>query len=159
MQVLAIENHFRENRQKLVKRMMFRSGSEEDAEDIVQEAYCRALKYIHSYNGEHLDKWFNTVLNNALREYKNMQNGHSTDIFEEEEAEGTACPHYSEHVMKEVYELIDTKSVIQQEVLNYYFKQEYSAVDISRITNYTYGQCHQIILRFRNELKELYGNQ
>lgn len=156
MQVCDIEKHYIENRQKLVKRMLFRSGSEEDAEDIVQEAYLRAILYHKSFNGDMFDKWFSTILNNCLREQKNIQSGHSADQFIEEEADGTGCPHYSEHVMREVYELINTKSLVQQEVLNLFFQQEYSAVDISRITMYSYSQCHQIIQRFRNELKELY---
>jgi DNA-directed RNA polymerase specialized sigma24 family protein len=58
--------------------------------------------------------------------------------------------------MREVFELIDTKSEAQKEVLNLYFHQEYSAIDISRITHINYSTAHQIIQRFRNELKELY---
>lgn len=156
MEVSAIEKHYIDNRQKLVKRMKFRTGSDEDAEDIVQEAYERAIRYRRSYSGDEFEKWLNTILNNCLRDNRNMQSGHSADEFDEEEAEGTACPHYSEHVMREVYELIDTKSVIQKEVLTLFFQQEYSAIDISRITEYPYSQCHQIIQRFRNELKDLY---
>lgn len=156
MQVSAIETHFLANRQRLVKKMFFRAGNMEDAEDIVQEAYYRALKYARGYDGEHFDQWFSTIINNCLRDQKNMQNGHSADLFEEEEAEGTACTHYSEHVMREVYELIDTKSVVQQEVLKLHFQQEYSPIDISRMTDHSYAKCHQIILRFRNELKDLY---
>lgn len=156
MQVSDIEKHYVANRKKLVNRFRFRSGTEEDAEDIVQEAYERSLRYYKSYSGNEYDKWFNTILNNCFKEHKNAQNGHSADHFDEEEAEGTACPHYSEQVMREVYELIDTKSVIQQEILNLYFQQEYKAIDISRVTSYPYSQCHQIILRFRKELKDLY---
>ena len=156
MELSAIEKHYVSNRSKLVKRMFFRSGTLEDAEDIVQSAYERAIRYRQSYVGNEFDKWFNTILNNCLREQKTIQSGHSADVFDEEEAEGTACPHYSEHVMREVYELIDTKSVIQQEVLRLFFQQEYSAIDISRITLYPYSQCHQIIQRFRKELKDLY---
>jgi RNA polymerase sigma factor (sigma-70 family) len=156
MQVPALEAHFRENRLKLVKRIMFRCGSLEDAEDIVQEAYFRALKYHNSYSGDNYDKWFNTVLNNSLRDFKNAQAHHQLPEFDEEDADGTSCTHYTEHILKEVYELIRTKSAVQQEVLMLYFKHEYTPVDISRITSYSYSQCHQIIYRFRNELKELY---
>lgn len=156
MQVSTIEKHFKENREKLVKRMTFRCGVREDAEDIVQEAYYRALRYIRSCQDDNFEKWLSTILNNCLREQKNIQMGHSADVFEEEEAEGTQCPHYSDHIMREVFKLIDTKSDVQREVLNLYFRQEYSAIDISRLTNYSYAQCHQIILRFRNELKQLY---
>lgn len=156
MDVSAIETHYKENRLKLVKRMTWRAGTPEDAEDIVQEAYARALKYREAFDGDHFDKWFNTILNNCLRESKNIENGHAAEQFDEEAAEGLACPHYSNHVMKEVFELIDTKSLVQQEILGLFFKQEYTAIDISRITEYSYANCHQIINRFKNELRDLY---
>lgn len=156
MLVSEIEKHFREFRPAFVKRMYFRSGSHEGAEDIVQEAYCRVLKYKDSFVADEFSKYFNTILNNCLRDWKNQENGHTNDLFDEELAEGTACPHYSEHVMKEVFELISTKSVSQQEILTMYFKYEYPAIDISNATAYSYAHCHKVISRFRQELKELY---
>ena len=156
MDTQAIEKHYLANRSMYVKRMTFRAGTPEDAEDIVQEAYYRALRYKRSFSGEGFDKWFITILNNCLRDQKNIQKGHSADEFDEELADGTGCTHYSDHVMKEVFELISTKSVMQQEILNLAFQQDYSPIDISRITDYTYSNCHQVIRRFRQELKDLY---
>lgn len=157
MLIPEIEKHYIENRARYVKRLMFRAGTHEAAEDIIQEAYYRALKYAKSCLPDQFDRWFSTIVNNCLREYKNQEQGHSVDEFVEDEADGLQCPHYSNHIMKEVYELISTKSVTQQDVLNLYFQYEYSPKDISAITDYTYSKCHQIILRFRNELKELYS--
>lgn len=137
--------------------MTFRAGTEWDAEDVVQEAYARALKYYASFNGEDFNRWFSTIINNTLREYKNIEKGVAADSFEEEESEGTPCSYYSDRLMDEVYELIDTKSVIQIEVLTLHFKQGYSPKDISYITDVSYSAARQITLRFRNELKDLYG--
>lgn len=164
MQVSLIENHYRENRYKLVKKLSYRAGTEEAAEDIVQEAYYRALKYVGSFREgttpeltkTAFSKWFSTIIHNCLKEYKNVESGHSASEFEEEENAGTSCPHYPNHILRDVYTLIKTKSFVQQEILNLYFRQEYSAIDISRITEYSYANCHQIIQRFRNELKDLY---
>lgn len=158
MNVPAIEKHYILNRDRLIKRTSFRIGSNfHGAEDIVQTAYERAIRYINSFDGDVFDKWFNTILNNSLREYQNIERGYvQPDENSEEFAEGGGCPHYPQHVMREVYELINTKSEAQMEVLNLFFRQEYTAIDISRITNIPYGTAHQIIQRFRNELKELY---
>lgn len=158
MDVPTIERHYRENRNRLVKRIAFRIGGNfHGGEDIVQTAYERAIRYHQSFNGDSFDKWFSTILNNSLREYQNEERGYVRQDDEEDEvAENLACPHYPQHIMREVLELIDTKSKIQMEVLNLYFRQEYTAIDISRITSIPYGTSHQIIQRFRNELKELY---
>lgn len=157
MQVSDIEKHYRDSRGKLVKKLTFRAGTEEAAEDIVQEAYYRALKYFASFNqDEDFNKWFSTILNNCLREYKNVEKGHTNDEFNEEEAEGTACTSYPGHVMRDIFHLIEQKPAVHKEVLYLHFRQEYSPIDISRITDYSYANCHQIIQRFRNELKQLF---
>lgn len=158
MDIPSIEKHYRENKDRLIKRISFRIGGNfHGAEDIVQTAYERAIRYRDSFNGDLFDKWFSTILNNSLREYQNEEKGYVQAGEDDEEiAESVSCPHYPTHIMREVFELIDTKSEIQIEVLTLYFRHEYSAIDISRITNIPYKTAHQIIQRFRNELKELY---
>lgn len=135
--------------------MRWRAGTIEAAEDVIQESYYRALKYAHSFNGEDFGKWFNTIMNNCLREHKNAEKGYSP-IEADAEEESYECPSYVRHVMKDVFDLIHTKSEVQIEILMLYFKQEYTAKSISEITEHSYAQTHQIIQRFKNELKELY---
>lgn len=154
-----IEQHYINNQRKLLKRMSFRAGTEWDAQDVVQEAYARAIKYFKSFDGSNFDRWFNTILNNTLREYKNTEKGFSSTTFEEEEMGGTPCTHFPDRIVAEINDLIATKSKTQIEVLTMWFNHEYSAVDISRITDLSYSASHQIIQRFRNELKELYGDR
>lgn len=154
---MQIEQHYKEHSHKFLKRLTFRCGNEWDAQDILHDAYERALKYKNSFNGESFEAWFNTIVNNALKEHKNASKGFATSVFEEEEEEGTPCPQYGEQVLREIHQLIKAKAPVQKEVLSLHFQQDYSAIDISRITEYTYSNCHQIIRRFREELKEKYG--
>lgn len=155
----VIQQHYVDNYRRLMKRMTFRAGTEWDAEDVIQESYARALKYFKSFDGKkyNLNQWFMTILNNTLRDHKNSEKGFAATTFEEEEMSGTPCTYFPDRIGDEISELIATKSLIQIEVLNLYFKQGYSAKDISCITDYSYSTTHQIIQRFRNELKELYG--
>ncbi len=146
-----LEAHYRANRFKLVKRMSFRAG--DYADDVVQEAYARAIKYFSSYKPEYsLDAWFSRI-----KEHKNSEKGFASMSFEEEEQDGIPCNRFAESVVKEIHELIGTKSVVSMEVLSYHFRFGYSAKEIQEITEYSYANCHQIISRFRQELRELYG--
>jgi RNA polymerase sigma factor (sigma-70 family) len=157
MNFQTIEEHYVLNRGKHVKRMYFRTGSSAAAEDIVQMAYERMLKYANTYNGDLIDKWFNTILNNSLRDYQNEEKGYTHREEEDEEfAENPSCPHYPEHVLREIKELIATKSTVQQEVLGLYFEYEYAPVDIAAITNNSYAMSHKMIQRFKEELSHLY---
>lgn len=156
MQISEVEKHYRENRKHLVKRAFFRTGSHEAAEDVVQEVYYRILKY-KAFNAENPDKWVSTILGNCIKDWHRQEEGYvAVDEVPEEEAENVKCPHYPAQVMREVYELIETKAVIQQEVLNLHLRYEYSAKDISEITEHSYANCHKIISRFREELRTLY---
>lgn len=138
--------------------MTFRSGTEWDAEDIVQEAFYLALKYHRTYDGVHFDQWFSTILNNALRKHKNIEKGHPNVTFEEEESEGTPCPQYPNHIMAEVERRISRRLPLEQrEALHYHFVLHYSPREISEITSYSYAGALKLIERFRNELKEAYG--
>jgi DNA-directed RNA polymerase specialized sigma24 family protein len=152
-----IENHFIENRQRILKRMTFRAGGPEAAEDIVQTAYERALRYYKTCDLERFNQWFAMLLNNALRDYKNEEKGYSNIEVDEDENVPISCPHYSERIMSEIYELIETKSEVQIEVLTLHLQHGYRAVDIARITDHSYAKCHHIIERFSNEIRELYN--
>lgn len=152
-----IHQHYVENRDTLIKKMLRRAGTEWASEDIVQETYYRALKYASSFKGDDIARWINTIYNNALREYKNQEKGYS-QIDDESPEASYECPTYVKHLMKDVYDLVDTKSESQKEILYLYFQQEYGAKNISEITQYSYGQVHKVISRFREELRELYEN-
>ena len=67
-----IEQFYKENYNILVKRIQARRMQECDAEDVVQEAFVRALKYADSFNPDfhEIGAWFNTILNNSFKEYR-----------------------------------------------------------------------------------------
>ena len=158
MIIPTIEKHYKDNRDTIVKKIAFRMGSREAAEDVVQEAYYRALRYSDSYiNTRPFNNWFSVILRNCVAEYKNTENGHPKQQEDDEDKEEAVAPvsEYKDYY-NEILELIETKSLVQIEVLNYFFINHYSVYDIYLITDYKYKKIHQIVQRFRNELKEIY---
>jgi RNA polymerase sigma factor (sigma-70 family) len=152
-----IENHYKVNFQKILKRMAWRTGNLHQAEDIVQESYYRALKYFNSCREGEFDKWLSMILSNTLKDSKREEMGVvHVDIDEEEEGQ-LICSLIPSQTMREIYELIDTKSESQIEILNLHLKHSYTPVDISYITEYSYAQVHKTIQRFRKEVMELYA--
>lgn len=151
-----IETYYRENYNRIVKRLKFRSGSLEDAEDIAQEAFTRALKYGPKAEIIDFNRWFSLILTNALRDHMNASGGYVYADDEVMEEGSIDCSGYSSRVMREIYELIDTKSTNQIEILTLHIFDEFSAKDISEITEFSYAQVHKTISRFREELRQLY---
>jgi RNA polymerase sigma factor (sigma-70 family) len=152
-----IEKHYQDCRERIVKRITFRVGSVEAAEDIVQEAYYRIIKYRDSYHrGRPLDNWFSTVLRNCISEYKNKERGQpQPDEDNDVDDVASSVELYAEYY-KDILELIQTKNTEQRIVLEYYFVNQYSPLDIANITEFNYKRVHKMVERFKKELKELY---
>jgi len=152
-----IEEHYQKNKLQYMKSLTFRAGTEWDAEDVLHDAYERAIKYYGSYDGiQEFGAWFRTILNNALRAHLNASKGHFVSLDEVEE-ESIPCSQFSSEMLKEIYQFIKTKNSVQQEVLMLHLKHGYRAIDISQITEHSYPNCRQIISRFMEELKEKYS--
>lgn len=152
MHELTIEKNYLDNRNKLVKRMSFKTGSVQAGEDVVQEAYLRAWQYRGSFTGIDFDRWFSTILKNCLYEHKNNEKGYSPVDYTEEDEKLYGCQAEVWHQMRDIRSLIATKSKDHQEVLLLWLDNQYTPKQISEITNFTYAMCHQILLRFKKEL-------
>ena len=151
-----IETYYVEHRQRLVKRLTFRSGTVEDAEDIVQESFARALKYCHRVEIGDIHRWFSLITTNALRDHMRASTGLAYGDDENPVEEIVDCTGYPDRIMYEIKEIVNTKSEHQQEILTLHIFDEYTAKDISEITTYSYAQVHKTISRFREELRTLY---
>lgn len=152
-----IEKHYRNARDQYVKRLSFRAGSHEAAEDIVQEAYLRALLYQKSFHmGTPFNRWFNRIVNNCLRDYKREERGGPME-FIEEEAEGFNCTGVTRRMLDEIRQEIEEKtSDLEKETLTLYFLNGYKIGDIVRIMDTKYKATENIIQRFRRKLKDKY---
>lgn len=150
-----IEVYYNENRQRLVKKYAFVMGCDALGEDVVQESFYRACRYIDNYTPrEPIGKWITRILKNVVIDFKNEEKHYGGGDYEDEDSYD--CPAYSEQINKEIVEMISTKKDFQRDILNLYFLNGYSAKDVASVTEYSYAQTHQTIQRFRNELKERY---
>jgi len=129
-----------------------RTGSFEASEDIIQEAYLRALKYYNPDRVEKLQEWFSILVTNCIREHMASERGYLQDELDEEDVEGVECVNHNLHLMRDIDKMIKQKSDVAQEILNLHFKHQLSPIEITRITTHSYGNCHKIISAFRKEL-------
>jgi len=143
-----IEQHYRDNYKKLVYRIAYRVRGPANAEDVVQEAYARALKYVDNTEVLEFDKWFNRLLNNACKDWQNVERhqGMAWSNIPEDALGGYDLPDSID-----LEPLIAHNSPAHQEVLRLYFKSDMREVDIVHVVGKTYGAIHQILVRFRRE--------
>ncbi len=159
-----IEQYFRENYNILVKRIQARHMQLVDAEDVVQEAFVRAIKYSDSFNPERLEigAWFNTILNNAFKDYRhaNFTGDFSfTEEFTEEAVDGVNCTEKAitdkdmvEHVKAEMSKLSNTNaSIVQLSLLNGYKLKE-----VAQVLDLKLEHVRKTLFRFKKSMREKY---
>lgn len=149
-----IEDHYLENKRKLLTRYRFLGDS---TEDVIQDAYERALRYADSFNGDDFDKWFHTILRNAMRDHRRQEyNMPDERVLDEYDHVGQECLGINNSIKREISKMIDQKSDNHKEVLHLYFNLGYSYKDIAAVTDNTYFNAYRIVSRFREELAQTY---
>jgi RNA polymerase sigma-70 factor (ECF subfamily) len=62
----------------------WRMGNEQDAEDVVQEASLRALRYFRTFTGGNGRAWFLRIVRNTCSSWRDYRVDARTDAFDEE---------------------------------------------------------------------------
>lgn len=130
------------------------------AEDVVQEAFTRAVRYIHLFDESRgmMETWFNAILFNALRDVQ-KQERHTQELYRElhlhdviDPAKALFSPEYKSDLHKIVQTVTNEK---HRRVLELFFLYGYSSTEISQIeADMTQSNVTTIVMRFRENLKQ-----
>ena len=157
-----IEKHYINHRSELIKYARFKAGlSPESAEDVVHEAYVRAIRYFDAFDPTHkkFEQWFFRIFQRAIINQVNFDKGVNEVGLDEREEEFIECSGIDLRIMAEVLQRIEGKIPPHREVLIMHFKLGYKPADIAEITSLTATNCYQIIHRFYDELKKVYKHE
>lgn len=151
-----LTTHFEENYDRLVKRASFRVGGMTNAEDVVQEAFTRALQYSASfeYSNRELTAWFNTILNNAASDLKSELRREGMSVASETpELEKVVLDH-------EILALVDQDmkemGSAEEMVLKLYLVLDYTAKEVAAVTRYTPTHVRTRVNLFVHRMREKY---
>ena len=137
---------------KLMTRIL--GGDHAAGEDVVQEAYARALKYWPSYDPKRgpLKPFFNKILFNALRDIQREYKNRPTEDSEAFSAEDI-LPNPT-HSYDNIIELIETvENTNHQRILYLFFVLGYNSREISQIEEkMTQTNVTTILNRFKESL-------
>lgn len=149
--ILDIEEFYKENFDKFSKSMGRHFSCPTYGEDVVQEAFYRALKYKGSFNPEvnEFGTWFSRIMLNCLRDFKNQDKlqGMSHDNVEEEYIDLSI-------ESRELRELISKQRPKFREVLELYFIKGYRGCEICQIVDRPITNITSLIHYFRKGIKE-----
>ncbi len=126
------------------------------AEDVVQEAYVRAMEHIKSYDEKKgkFGPWFNKILYNTLRSMQ-LEFGYSISLSDSTEIIDENSLEYFIILHQEINQVKNTK---HREVLCLFYINGYTSQEIiSQVGGLTRTNVTTICNRFRDHLKERYG--
>lgn len=149
-----IENYYRHNYPSLIKLARRRIGnySLPLAEEAVQEAFVRALKYFHTYKRQdQFDKWFKRILNNCINYIKAQERGRGVtfnlniDIEELDRGMSFELP-------IDILEQMRDLSERDKQIIELYFFAGFKSREISEFVNVKHDNVRRIILLFRRSI-------
>ena len=157
-----IEQFYKDNYNALVKRLTRRAGGVENAEDVIQEAFVRALKYSDSFNPERqeLGAWFNSIMNNALVVHQRTERlGGATIPYEEEDHEPVEeCMSERKRFISQIIDRVEAKDERHRSILHLHFICEYRIKEVQEVVGGGYGSVQKVIQRFKLDMLEEFGN-
>ena len=156
-----IEQHFIENRVMYLKVLVHRAGTPEGAEDVIQDAYERALRYKGSYrsSGKPFTTWFNAILNNALRDYKAKERRLGMSVeYDESLDEGVSLQDCEEETVEQIRLEVSRKKFPVRQALHLYFFKQYKPREIAQVLEMTNGYIRTSVKEFKQQMRAKYGS-
>lgn len=150
-----LETYYRENYTTLIKIARSRVGgySLSLAEDAVQEAFCRALRYQRTYKGDNFDAWFKSILYNAVNQIKGQER--DKGVVYRDEIESDVLVHQERIELPiEVGEAMHRSTDRDQEVLRMRFLFGFKTREIHELLNISHDVVRDIIRRFKERLRQ-----
>jgi len=156
----TLEDYFKANYNKLVKKVSGRAETKENAEDIVMDAFARALKFWPAFDPEvkPIEVWFGVILQNSLRDHMRFENNFGMSVeFDEQLAEGVDMSQTDQHMVAKIKKIINTHKGLLREVLTLYFVKGYTPIEISQVLDVKGMTVRRYASDFRKELQAKYG--
>lgn len=149
-----VEEQYREHSDRLIKMYARFLSHRERAEDIIQEAYTRALTYWDAYDEEKpFDKWFNSIISSCLRDNKRIERMHGmVDISEalDVPVKPAAIPAI---ILNQVMKRINEKNDTTKSILKLTFLKHFRPGEIAETVQMTPNAIRKIVWKFREEIR------
>lgn len=165
---LAGDRHAQETLYRRYTRAMYRvalriTGDSMEAEDVLQEAFVRAFRSLHSFKGDAtFGAWLKRiVINTSINHLKRRRNEwvgldpHQVEVAAEEPSTTAALPWTMEQIQEAIRELPEG----YQQVFCLYLLEGYDHKEIGDILNISEATSKSQYSRARRKLRELLCDQ
>jgi len=166
---MIVEQHYIKNSNRLIKMLRGRVGTIPNAEDVVHEAYARALRFLSAWNTNYLadegtrevsfGNWFKVILNNATRDHQRVERAKGMSVAPSEENMGERALYWDtdSSLLEQIQEDIDALPQDDRSIMHLYFNMQYAPREIVQLMEgITDTAVRQRIFRFKRAMQEKY---
>lgn len=156
----TIDEHYRRNYGQLVKRIVRRVPNQSSAlaEEVVQEAYARALKYFPAFDEKvsSFENWFSKILKNSINDCRGAESGNSKEYDDNVEDIRQFKDEYKNitHILAEIIH-VGSYSARDYNIIKMFFLFGFTSKDIAIYLGITHTNVRQVIFKFRNRMNEV----
>lgn len=153
-----IEDYYKSNYERLVKSYTRRCGTPWDAEDVVQEAFTRALTHVDKYGRtEPVANWITRIVFNTFCDWKREQRaGGSSVSYSDEDYDPIEGNQERKVLVDKVRSHISNKyDEKTQEVINLFYFCNYKAREIGELTGLSTSLVLNKLADFRKVMQEV----
>lgn len=156
VQVLA--EYYEKQYETLLKKIHRRAGGYHNAEDVVQEAFARALVYIGNFDpARNMGAWFNTILMNALKDFNQQERNQGGIRVEEEFSDEVDDIMIRRDCVEAIASEVDEMPEPNREIIRQFVFLGYRAKSISRHLQVNIHTVRKTIQDFYNDIRQRYG--
>jgi RNA polymerase sigma factor (sigma-70 family) len=133
-----------------------------NAEDVVQEAFSRALRYRDSYRTDNpIEGWFSRILINAASDFQRIErlNGLSDGHDDEEGTESLDNSHFKSEMVGKVLSHLDEYDEDSRTVIEAFYVYGWLPREIAEFSPLSSGNIYVIIHRFKEAMRQRYGQE
>lgn len=158
----SLEEYYEKSYDGLCKSLSRVSGSYQNAEDIVQESFCRALLYWDRFDPEKgsISNWFSVILYRSFKDFMRVERNKGMNLDKVEDEETYPCEEVQllhKEQCKMVEHFLSRKTRPARDILYLYFFKEYKPRDIKEILGVKVSTINQTAWRFRKEMEVRLG--
>lgn len=144
------------------KRIQGRVGGIVNAEDVVQEAFSRALRYKDSYSNDNpIEHWFNTILMNSVSDFQRIERlGGLSDGYEEEEGtDSMDNSQFKSEMVERVLNHLEEYDKDSRKVLEASLVYGWLPREIAEFSPLSANHIRVTIHRFKEAMRVRYGQE
>jgi RNA polymerase sigma factor (sigma-70 family) len=144
---------------KLVKRFSYRAGGIPNAEDVVQEAFTRALYYIDSYdpNNKVMEAWFNTIINNTLKDFKRQERYQGMVAEPDRIIEDLELAAHDEQTLEKIMLEVKDMDEPAKSILELFVFLGYQSKEVVQLLDVNLWTVRKCIQMFYDDMREKYA--